>query len=580
MPVVFVPFGPWRAEDRGVTNPSATTSIPPQGFTKMSYVRGLYPHREGYSQIYLEDKDDSYLTTNYPPNGAHCHRHINSPKSGVVSTYYVDKTYDFFGTPADLVEVSTDGKFNVTKTVAGQYITDATAASLEPLPWCFADWGGTVLATNFSSPLQRQTARNARFTDAITSAFKPKAAFVTTLGQHVVLGNIYVPAGAAGGTGLTTGPGVAGSHPQLVCWSKTDSEQSFSDPATDPSWNSDFQDLPDLGGPIKGFARISDDAIVWFKSNGCHLMARTGDINIYNFQILHEGQLAGVYSHQSIVVDGRDIYYMSGSGIPCVMRNLGHPEPLTATAPIYYFWASGQNLSGSGLDQYAQVSTLALVAQFASAFDPTNRRIIWRMIVGQPNQSGTCYFLIYHLDTGGFTIADTTPPLTALFTSNYDVTGDTPVVRAWSHTNPVRRVSFIPYKPVIPGTWPVLNWSLETGRVNLQPVEPSDFGVGSGTTTITRVRPVFVQRTYGLTPTITINGYNDFSESSLLNRVVLTPGGGTGVDSHSWYTIPGGGFSAEMFSFIVTDGGSGTDYALKILGLEVDVAPAGSGSGR
>lgn len=556
---MFLPFGKWRTEH------------PRFGFGHLTVAKNVRPLAAGgYAPVYNPSALASAHTgaTNefYRSNSYYVHRSIENSNAGGIGAGYGWKYWRYYGTNQALFEWPLVGG-STTNVRARDYAAEAAALGtpLEPEPWNFHSWGKVVLATNYANPVQRlASAGSGSFADCITSTgttatnpAKPKARYISSLGQHVVLANINLPSNFPSNVSPAL---AAGEHPQLVWWSRTDDERSYSDETRDPTWNSSFQPLVDLPGPITGLAKVGDDALVIFKPGGSHLMSRTGDSSLYSFQVLHNGANAGTGtsfasygSGASVVVYGKDVYYVSENRVPCVMRGLGQPEPLVRGSINDYITAAGETYLGIGNAAQEHYEPYIGMA------DELHGYVAW-LVPSSP----VSFVFYYHLDTSAVSVQVLDGIYTAGAVSGYnpylevlydDYDNDvTPIVRKLDPTGSVQP-----------------SWTMTTGFVSLQPVEPKELGIGAASTAVIKVRPVFSDDT-ATQPKITITSSSTLQMADP-RTTTMDPADGFVVNSQGWYGIPEGKLVGEMFKFSVEMPAGGSVGS--ILGLQIDAVEAG-----
>lgn len=165
-------------------------------------------------------------------------------------------TYTYAGDTAKLYEVraaTTD------RSKSGGYSTGDDEL------WRFAHWGGTVIATNFTNPVQSIAHGGSAFADLITSTLKPKARHVAVIGDFVVLGN--------------TTDAVDGAKPARVWWSGINDSADFQPSA---ATQSDNQGLDETGGWVQAIVSGADYGVV-FQERAIHRMSYAGSPLVFQF---------------------------------------------------------------------------------------------------------------------------------------------------------------------------------------------------------------------------------------------------------------------------------------------------------
>ncbi len=561
MGVILVPFGTWESDaTAALPYGGASAAFDPSSFGGggVTSVKNLIPLRRGYRPIRTWDSSGGDYVPGYATSLYYHPTTLTAATGPLTYSYYDWSQIGFAGSPGDLWQLNGGSATNCSRAATtGTYLTEAGTAGLEPRPWYFHSWGDKVLATNYACKVQTQTTRGADFVDTITSAAKPKARLITSLGQHVILANIFIPTGGSGGTGLTANR----AYPQMVWWSKTDDEASYSDPTTDPSWNSDYQTLTEIAGPITGVARIADDYAVIFKPRGCHIMQRTGESDIFSFRVLHTGPNAGTAYPASVVVDGRDIYYVNEAGIPCRMRDLGTPEPLTRLSIDQHIGFVIDSATRSG------VASTHLLDRFVGVVHDRERYVMWVA----PYTQDITDALIYNIDTGAVSVAPNVGNNSVWVAANgsQGIYGIQDLVTT----------SLVVSIDVYPGQSNTSEpWSLKTNRFHLNPNEGT-LMTGSGANAITRVRLIYTSPAEQVSlpssklPVITVYSADDPVMLDARATVLVTT---NGSDSHGWMTVPDNGkIVGEYFWIKVASAATGTNFITGLFGVQVESVPAG-----
>lgn len=292
--------------------------------------------------VIITDEEGAVLNaenfTNSPNNSLHTHYARGKDETDPDKIKYYFNIADLFIGQWDAIykvgdvldQMGAQDILNVTNQDEGPYgVGGSTNLYLDPVPWSFASFGwNKVIATNYSDPIQRYVygAVNDYFESFLAGgATSIRAKFVCTIGQHVLLGNIVVD-----GTDATTYFGGSGDtfHPQLVWWSGTDNELLFSDEGLNPEANTGYQWLLSTPGPITAMKSVGENEVVIFKPHGIELMSLTGGDALFSFQTI--STTIGTLSPQSVVVVGRDVYFVDSSGRFRVIRNLTQVDDLGA----------------------------------------------------------------------------------------------------------------------------------------------------------------------------------------------------------------------------------------------------------
>lgn len=177
--------------------------------------------------------------------------------------------------------------------------------------WQFTSFGNNVLATNGVDDIQIATTPATNFAKnnqiAGPVSYDPKCKFITTVKNHILIGNISFAAAPSASIPKSALSGT--SYPTMVMWSATDNARRFGDPIATPDYalvGADWQDFPDEFGPITGI--IGGDSAYIFKPGAVYLMEGPP----WTFRRIING--AGTVFPNSIVRYYDDIYYWGASG--------------------------------------------------------------------------------------------------------------------------------------------------------------------------------------------------------------------------------------------------------------------------
>jgi hypothetical protein len=189
-------------------------------------------------------------------------------------------------------------------------IATGFATTVLPPAWDFSSWGSDVYMTNYVDDVVLWTPSSpGSVTDpAITGGDIspiPKAKFIKSVGDHMVLGNINH----------------ANYESYTVLFSHFNDPQSYS--AGDIGNQSDFQNLVNTPGEITGM--IGGEYGLIFKRNSIYRMSYVGPDIIFRFDLISKS--VGTPYHKSVVQVGNDTYFFNPAGF-FVMRGGGPPEPI------------------------------------------------------------------------------------------------------------------------------------------------------------------------------------------------------------------------------------------------------------
>lgn len=309
--------------------------------------------------------------------------------------------YMYVGTEVDLYRSA------VNETV----MTDATGAGALSTPssesgWQFASFGNNILATNGVDEIKIATTPTTNFAKnnqtTVPVSYDPKCKFITTIRNHILIGNISfaaapniaAPASALSGT----------SYPTMVMWSVTDNARRFGDPKGTPGdsttamLGADWQDFPDEHGPVTGLC--GGEYALIFKKSAIYRM----DGPPWTFTKIVSG--SGTIYPNSIAKHYDNIYYW-GPGGPMVLKG-GAGEPINLSSGkcqralqdsnLYKFWFEAN--PSIGYQPYMLYSSV----------DYKNDLIIWSApyaVSSDDNHSrsgNTTAFLVYSVRDDRFSL--------------------------------------------------------------------------------------------------------------------------------------------------------------------------------
>ena len=268
--------------------------------------------------------------------------------------------------------IGTDDELYRTNTANVGDFTDASGASTysafsSESGWQFTSFGNNVLATNGVNDIQIATtpttnfAKNNQTTSPVS--YDPKCKYITTIKNHVLIGNIS----------FATAPNVAAplsalsgtSYPTMVMWSVTDNARRFGDPkgtpgdATTALLGSDWQDFPDEHGPITGLA--GGESALIFKQSAIYRM----DGPPWTFQKIVTN--CGTVYPNSIVQYNQDVYFWGPAGPTVLKSGSAIPEPLASGR------VQREIQDGTYTSAWYPTSNINL----CGAVDPSNDLIVW-----------------------------------------------------------------------------------------------------------------------------------------------------------------------------------------------------------
>ncbi len=256
--------------------------------------------------------------------------------------------YNYAGDASALYEVRASGVTDKSK--GGGYSTAAGES------WRFALFKGTLIATNYSDPIQGVAVGSAGlFADHLTSTLTPKARDIAVIGQHIMLVN--------------TNDATDGVVPYRRWWSAFGDSQDF-DP--DATTQSDYEDEPADGDAQRVIGGL-EYGLVFHQTAvvRASLSGRSGGV----FQFDKIDRKRGTSIPNSVIGHGRDVFFISDDGF---MRTNG-----VQTYPI------GVNQVDKTFARQFDVNDAASVS---SAIDPLNKIVAWAI----PSTSGVTKLFFYN----------------------------------------------------------------------------------------------------------------------------------------------------------------------------------------
>lgn len=481
----------------------------------------------------------------------------------------------YIGGDADIVllpGMAAASATNVSNTALGAYGT----GTYKPERWSFASWSwDSVVAVNGSDyPQVYYYGGSGRFTDMIqTGATHMIASHAAILGKHIVLGNIKFEAEGAtpdGNPQCTTFFGDKNDlfHPDIVWWSGTDDETTFGDETSNPGENTGWQAVDDTPGGITGMVRVGDRALLIFKPSSVYIMELTGSDELFHFSMLSAS--IGTTLTKSIVAVGRDVYFISQSGHPYVIKNLSAIEEIGVNAVTMFFGAVYGALTSMAEDVQTPfwVWTRMHVPDPFGAYSQNFDTVFWTYRVQKFSEGEivlTDRCLCYKINENkwwDYEIAELTLaadatlsefksiPIASYMRDEYgydqgtfDTKTEFPGIVAYDHYADDKETYYtskLVYLAEVPSASSTpMDVSIRT--------KPFGFGsesvVSSPAATIYAVRPIFDRAITGLTTTISVTSapFSDFA-----SRTSYKTSGST-LTSSGWYTISGGKVSGEFF---------------------------------
>jgi hypothetical protein len=245
--------------------------------------------------------------------------------------------YNYVGDATKLYALFTTSYSDVSRTSGGAYGTSSDEW------WEFAQWGNTVIATNFADDVQRISIGSANFTALPGSP--PKARHVAIVRDFVVLGNVT-------------------DAPHRVQWSGINNSELWTPSLTTLS---DFQDIQEAGAVQKV---IGGEFGLVFLDKSIHRMTFSGYPTIFQFDEIEKAK--GVYAPQSVIRFGSVVFYLSDDGFYATTGS-GESVPIGDGKVDKYF-----------LDDLETFYSYRINA----AIDPINKLVLWAY-PGVGSSSGT-----------------------------------------------------------------------------------------------------------------------------------------------------------------------------------------------
>ena len=261
--------------------------------------------------------------------GIHIHGEIASGGTGI-STWRV-----FAGNSTRLLRSTASRDFTLESASATVHTSVAGFSG-----WQFCSYADEVWAASQQNHLQYAAATATNFADAVLYAtpttYRPKARFVSTINSSILIANVT--------HGNTAGPFTSGNEDQsLVMWSAPANHRRFGDLNyinIAETIGSGYQRLDDEHGAIT--AITGGEFAIIFKASAIYRM----DGPPYTFRPIATG--IGTIFPNSVARHGDDVYFISNSGCPMVIRGGdGLPVPLgkgtvnrtVATTTTSNYWA-------------------------------------------------------------------------------------------------------------------------------------------------------------------------------------------------------------------------------------------------
>jgi len=273
----------------------------------------------------------------------------------------------------DLV-ITFAGKFGGASTLFAASVTqiykfDSNDASLDPLTttgysavegWDVTQFGSSIIMANGSNKLQSWTLNSSTYVDDLAAA-APTASYVTVVRDFVVAAN-------------------DGNDTNKVFWSDINDETNWTPSSTTQA---DSQFIPD-GGDITGLAGGEYGLV--FLERAIYRMSYVGSPLFFQFDAISRS--LGCISNGSISQYGELTYFLADDG---------------------FYVCNGQSAKSIGTEKvnrwfFENAIPNEIRTKMSSTIDPINKLVIWKF----NNTFGGKYMLMYSIDLGKWTYADTT----------------------------------------------------------------------------------------------------------------------------------------------------------------------------
>ena len=316
MPTSILPLGPWRPDTGEFINDGLAET------DGAVYVHGKWVPAPAFHWEPLDPTE----TTLQLDQGWGIHTHFSDvDATGSYVKIFAAHATDNAGAK-DIMLLRGDGynTIDMEDAIAAAYTTTVTSY---PRPVFFTSFGNSIYAVQRQSPIKYADTPTSDFisSNQTTSpaSYDPRASFVSTIKNHLLIGNITfatAPSDGMGGGAIPTSALTSTDYPQMVMWSATDAPRRFGDPAATPQeelLGSDYQNLGNEHGPITGL--VGGDYAYIFQTRAISRMDGPP------FQIRPVVIGSGTMYPRSIVRYFDNVYFWGTTG-PEVLRS-GSSEP-------------------------------------------------------------------------------------------------------------------------------------------------------------------------------------------------------------------------------------------------------------
>jgi hypothetical protein len=232
--------------------------------------------------------------------------HVHLWATGVnTSSYLGDQATIFTGSKTKLGAVDQNTGAFTDLSRGGGY---GVAAGASPAAWRGASVGNDVWMGNGFDVIQRRTANAGNFADGCVSTFTPKARFLTTVREHLVVGNLSN----------------SGRFQDEVAWSDADDATNFDPPTLTSTSIAGSKRLPSIRGQITGL--LGGQYLLVFKRHGIFYGAYAGSPAIFQFDVL--SSTTGTAFPSSIIQNRYGAFFLGSDGF-YVITGLAEPQKIS-----------------------------------------------------------------------------------------------------------------------------------------------------------------------------------------------------------------------------------------------------------
>lgn len=322
-----IPFADWLPDQPDLGNKGITA-------------KNVIPWKTGYKKFPAYSAYSTALTARF--------------QGGCFARDKDSNVYNYSGDATKLYRLSGTTQTDASRLAGGAYSTASDDW------WEFAQWGETVIATNYADAPQVITMGSANF--AALSGSPPKARHIAVVRDFVVLGNVN------DGTKYTN----------RVQWSGINDSTSW---AVSAATQADYQDLQGDGGWIQKI--VGGEFGLVFQERAIWRMTYVGSPVIFQFDLVERAR--GTFAPQSVVAWGNMVFFLSDDGFYAMVG--GAPaQPIGDGKVDRYFLNDYQSAALS----YSRIT---------GTIDPVNKLVMWSY-PGSGSASSTpnkilCYNWVY-----------------------------------------------------------------------------------------------------------------------------------------------------------------------------------------